>query len=65
MNRFSPVQLFATLRSVACKFLLSMIFYKQEYWNGLPCPPPGYVPDPGIEPTPLTSPALPSGFFTT
>ena len=30
-------------------------FPRQEYWSGLPCPPPGYLPDPGIEPT---SPAL-------
>ena len=33
--------------------------------NGLPCPPPGALPDPGIEPTSLTSPALAGGFFTT
>ena len=32
------------------RFLLSMGFSRQEYWSGLPCPSPGYLPDPGIEP---------------
>ena len=41
-----------------------MGFSRQEYWSGLPCPPPGALPDPGIEPTSLTSLALASGFFT-
>ena len=35
-----------------------MGFSWQEYWSGLPCPPPGDLLDPGIEPTSLTSPAL-------
>ena len=35
---------------------------RQEYWSGLPCPPPGDLPDPGIEPTSLTSSALAGGF---
>ena len=35
---------------------------KQEYWSGLLLPPPGDLPDPGIEPT---SPALAGGFFIT
>ena len=39
-----------------------MGFSRQEYWRGLPCPPPGDLPDPGIEPTP---PALANEFFTT
>ena len=39
--------------------------FQQEYWSGLLCAPPEDVPDPGIEPTPLTSPALAGGFFTT
>ena len=34
-------------------------------WSGLPCPPPGDLPDPEIEPASLTSPALAGGFFTT
>ena len=44
---------------------LSMRFSRQEYWSGLPCPPPGDLPDPGIKPTSLKSPALADGFFTT
>ena len=44
---------------------LSMRFSRQEYWSGLPCPPPGDLPDLGMEPMSLTSPALPGGFFTT
>ena len=39
-------------------------FSRQEYWIGLPCPPPGGLPDPGIEPASLTYPALAGGFFT-
>ena len=38
---------------------------QQEYWSGLPSPPPGDLPDPGIKPASLMSPALPGGFFTT
>ena len=34
---------------------LSMGFFKQEYWSGSPCPPPGDLPDPGIKPVPLMS----------
>ena len=44
---------------------LSMGFSRQEYWGRLPCPPPGDLPYPGIEPASLTSPALAGGFFTT
>ena len=40
-------------------------FTRQEYWSGLPCPPPGDLPDPGIEPVSLMSLALAGGFFTT
>ena len=43
---------------------LSMGFSRQEYWSGLPCPLPGDLPDPGIEPAFLKSPALAGGFFT-
>ena len=50
---------------IACQAPLSMELSRQEYWNGLPCPPPGDLPDPGIEPPSLTSPALAGGFFTT
>ena len=44
---------------------LSMGFSRQKYWSRLPCPPPGDLPNPGIEPTSLTSAALASCFFTT
>jgi len=42
-----------------------MGFSRQEYWSGLPCPPPGDLPDPGIELTSPTAPALAGEFFTT
>ena len=48
--------------TIACQAPLSMGFPRQEYWSGLPFPPPGNLPNPGIEPT---SPALAGGFFTT
>ena len=43
----------------------SMGFSRQEYWSGLPCPPPGDMLIPGIEPTSVVSPALAGEFFTT
>ena len=43
----------------------SMGFSRQEYWSGLPFPPPGDPPDSGIKPTSLTSSALADRFFTT
>ena len=42
-----------------------MGFSRHEYWSGLPCSPPGDLPDTGIEPVSLTSPALAGGFFAT
>ena len=42
-----------------------MGFSRQECWSGLPCSPPGDLPDPGIEPKSLLSPALAGRFFTT
>ena len=56
--------LFATPWTVACQPPLSNGFSKQEYWGGLPCPPPGDLPNPEIEPMSLMSPALADGFFT-
>ena len=50
---------------VAHQAPLSMGFSRQEYWRGLPFPPPGDRPDPGTEPTSLMSSALAGGFFTT
>ena len=52
---FQLSQLFVTLWTVACQAPLSMGFSRQEYWSGLPCSPLGGFPNPGIEPTPLTS----------
>ena len=61
----SRVRLLTTPWTVACQVLLSMEFAWQEYWSGLPFPPPGHLPDPGIKPMSLVSPALAGGFFTT
>ena len=55
LNWFNPIWLFSTLWTVACQVLSSLRFSRQEYWRGLPGPPPGDLPDPGIEPG---SPAL-------
>ena len=55
----------ATLWSVVRQAPLSMGFSRQEYLSGLPGPPPGDLPNPGIEPTSLMSPALAGRFFTT
>ena len=48
--RFSHVWLSATLWTVACQALRSMGFSRQEYWNGLPCPPLGNLPTQGSNP---------------
>ena len=61
----SPVQLFVSPWTAALQDPLSMEFSKQEYWSGLPLPTPGDLPDPGIEPIFLASPALAGRFFTT
>ena len=53
LSYFSRVRLFATLWPVALQAALSVGFSRQEYWNGLPFPPHGNLPDPGIEPTSL------------
>ena len=50
ISHFSHVHLFATPWTVAHQALLSMGFSRQGYWSGLPCPPPGDLPHPGIEP---------------
>ena len=55
LSSSSLVRLFATPWTVAHQPPLSMGFFRQEYWTGLPCPPPGDFPGPGIEPA---SPAL-------
>ena len=43
--------------AVSCQAPLSMEFCQQEYWSRLPFPPPGHLPDPGIEPVSPASPA--------
>ena len=64
LSRFSHVQLFVTLWTVARRLLCP---WNSSGKNGsrLPCPPPGDLPDPGIEPMFLTSPVLTGRFFTT
>ena len=56
LSCFSHVQLFV---------MLWMGFSRQKYWSGLPCPPPGDLPNPGIEPISLMSLAMAGVFFTT
>ena len=48
-----------------CQAPLSMEFFRQEHWSGLPFPPPGDLPNSGIEPTSPVSPVLAGGFFIT
>ena len=55
----------ANLWTVAVRLLCPWGFSRQEYWNGLPCPPPGDLPHPGMEPKSLTSPELAGRFFIT
>ena len=61
LSVLSRIRLFATPWSLARQAPLSMGFSGQEYWSGLPCPPPGDLPDPGTEPKSLV---LAGGFFT-
>ena len=49
---FSGVRLFAAPWTVACQVPLSMEFFRHEYLSGLPFPPPGDLPNPGIQPRP-------------
>ena len=51
--------------TVALQAPLSVDFFSQEYWSGLPFPPPGDLPDWGMEPESLVSPVLAGRFFTT
>ena len=50
LNHFSWARLFVTLGTVACQASLPIRFSRQEYWCGLPCPPPGALSDSGIKP---------------
>ena len=56
---------FVTPWTVAPQAAPSMGFSRQGYWSRLPCPPPGDLPDPGIELSSLKSAALAGGLFTT
>ena len=58
------VQLFATPWTVPHQAPLSMGLSQQQYWSGLPFPPPGDLPAPGIEPTSTVAPVLAGRFFT-
>ena len=62
---FSCIQLFATIWTLAHQASLSVRFSREEYWSGLPCPPPGNLPYPGTESASLISPALTGKFLTT
>ena len=52
-----------TLWTVAIQAPLSMEFFRQEYWSGLPCPPPGDLPDPGVKLASCKSPASADRLF--
>ena len=62
---FSCVQLFLIPWIIVRQAPMSMDFSRQEYWSGLPFSTPRDLPDPGVEPASLMSPALAGGFFTT
>ena len=58
LSRFSCFPHFVTLWTVGHQAPLCIGFSRQKYWSGLPCPPLGNLPDPGIKAAPFTSPAL-------
>ena len=62
LGRLSGIQLFVTQWTVARQAPLSTGFSKQEYWSGLPCPLPGDLPDPRIEP--MSPSCISGGSFT-
>ena len=64
LSRFSCLQLFVTHWTAARQVPLYLIFSRQEYWSGLSGPPPEALPNLGIEPVSLMSPALGDRFFT-
>ena len=66
LSCFSHAQLSATLQTAAHQAPLSIGFSRQKYCSGLPCPPPGDLPNPATtEPMSLMSPASAGRFFTT
>ena len=67
LTHFSRIQLFVTPWTVIHQTSLSKGISRQKYWSGLPCLPPGDLPDSGIKLASLVSPASPAlvgGFFT-
>ena len=64
LRRLICARLFVALWTVAQQAPLSMGFSRQEYWSGLPCPPPGDLLDPEIKPESPVSPGLAGGSFT-
>ena len=65
LSCFSPVRLCAILWTVTLQVPLSIWCSRQKYWSGLPCPPPGDIPDPEIKPASLMPPSLAGGLFIT
>ena len=65
LSCYSCVPLFETPWTIACQAPLSLGSSRQAYWNRFPFPSPGDLPNPRMEPTSFTSPALAGGFFTT
>ena len=63
LSCFNPVRLFANLWAITHWAPLSNGFSRQEYWSGLPLPLPGDLPNPGIKPVSLMSPAF-SGWLS-
>ena len=65
LNCFSRIWLLVTPMDSSLPACSDQGFSRQEHWSGLPCPPPGDLPNPGIISASLTSPTLADGFFTT
>ena len=65
LSCFGLVRLHVTLWTAVRQAPLSMGFSRQDYCSGFPCSPPEDLPDPGMKPMPLLSPALAGRFFTT
>ena len=63
LSCLSCIRLLATVWAVVGQAPLSMGFSREEYWSGLLCPPPGDLPDPGIEPVAPEAPALPADYL--
>ena len=63
LSPFRCIQLCETQSTAVHKAPLSVRFSRRESWSGLPCPPPGDLPDPGVKPASLMSPASAGGLF--